>query len=169
MSSMWAPWTLLSGMLVNESPDAMLFPGLWKPLGFLEVTSNYLDMQVPRASVKHHGIVTWKHSPHYWPFVRGIHLSCIVSPPKGPLMQGCDALLARTSCWTNVYNWVDGNLRSLMWGQCTGKLDIYRNRNINRDHNQSILRWMSHLDITPSLRILGKKNWKLAVESCIGF
>ena len=35
---------------------------------------------------KHDDAMTWKHFPHYWPFVRGIHLSGGF-PHKGPVMQ----------------------------------------------------------------------------------
>ena len=32
---------------------------------------------------KHDDIIKWKHFPHYWPFVRGIHRSPVNSPHKG--------------------------------------------------------------------------------------
>ena len=32
---------------------------------------------------KHDDVITWKHIPHYWPFVRGIHRPPMDSPHKG--------------------------------------------------------------------------------------
>ena len=31
----------------------------------------------------HYDVIKWKHFPHYWPFVRGIHRSQMNSPHKG--------------------------------------------------------------------------------------
>ena len=31
----------------------------------------------------HDGVIKWKHFPHHWPFVRGIHRSPVNSPHKG--------------------------------------------------------------------------------------
>ena len=33
------------------------------------------------------GVIKWKHSPRYWPFVRGIHRWPVVSSHKGPVTQ----------------------------------------------------------------------------------
>ena len=34
--------------------------------------------------LRHHvGVIKWKHSPRYWPFLRGIHRSPVNSPHKG--------------------------------------------------------------------------------------
>ena len=51
----------------------------------------------------HDDIIIWKHFPHYWPFVWGIHHSLVNSPHKG---QWCGALMfsliyAWTNSWTN--------------------------------------------------------------------
>ena len=47
--------------------------------------------------------MSWKNFPHYWPFVRGIHWSLVVSSHKGRPMLNYDysLLFALTSCWTN--------------------------------------------------------------------
>ena len=46
----------------------------------------------------HDNITKWKHFPHYWPFVRGIHWSPVDSPHKG---QWCRALMFSFICaWT---------------------------------------------------------------------
>ena len=37
----------------------------------------------PYISHLHDDVITWKHSPHYWPFVRGIHQSTVAPLTKG--------------------------------------------------------------------------------------
>ena len=59
----------------------------------------------------HDDVIKWKHSPRYWPFVRGIHRSPVNSPHKG---QWRGALMfALIYAWTN--SWVNnqnaGDLR----------------------------------------------------------
>ena len=74
--------------------------------------------------VSHNDIIKWKHFPHYWPFVRGIHQWAMDSPHKG---QWHGALMfslicARTYIWAN--NWDASDLRhhhtqydvTVMWG-----------------------------------------------------
>ena len=56
-------------------------------------------------------VIKWKHFPHYWPFVRGIHRSPVNSPHKG---QWRGALMFSLICaWIN--GWVNyreaGDLR----------------------------------------------------------
>ena len=34
-------------------------------------------------SIIHDDVIKWKHFPHYWPFVRGIHRSPMISAHKG--------------------------------------------------------------------------------------
>ena len=49
--------------------------------------------------VSHDDIIKWKHFPHYWPFVQGIHWSPVNSPHKG---QWCRALIFSLICaWIN--------------------------------------------------------------------
>ena len=51
----------------------------------------------------HKFIITWKHFPRYWPFVRGIHRSPVNSPHKG---QWRRALMFSLICvWT--YPWLN--------------------------------------------------------------
>ena len=46
----------------------------------------------------HDDVIKWKHSPRYWPFVRGIHRSLVISPHKG---QWHGALIFSLICtWT---------------------------------------------------------------------
>ena len=59
----------------------------------------------------HDDVIKWKHFPHNWTFVRGIHRSPVNSPHKG---QWCGALVFSLTCtWTN--SWVNnreaGDLR----------------------------------------------------------
>ena len=59
----------------------------------------------------HDDVIKWKHFPHYWPFVRGIHRSSVISPHKG---QWCGALMLSLICaWINgwVNNREAGDLR----------------------------------------------------------
>ena len=59
----------------------------------------------------HDNVIKWKHFPHYWPFVRGIHRSPVNSPHKG---QWRGALMLSLICvWRNswVNNLEAGDLR----------------------------------------------------------
>ena len=59
----------------------------------------------------HDDVIKWKHFPHYWPFVRGIHRSLVNSPRKG---QWRGALMLSFICvWINgwVNNHKAGDLR----------------------------------------------------------
>ena len=62
-------------------------------------------------AILHDGVMKWKHFPHYWPFVRGIHRSPVNSPHKG---QWRGALMFSLICvW--IKGWVNrheaGDLR----------------------------------------------------------
>ena len=48
----------------------------------------------------HDDVIKWKHFPRYWPFVRGIHRSPVISPDKG-LWRG--ALM-----FSLIYVWING-------------------------------------------------------------
>ena len=53
--------------------------------------------------LKHDDVMEWKHSPHYWPFVRGIHQSLVHSPHKGPVLCfNASFEVSLTNCWTNI-------------------------------------------------------------------
>ena len=59
----------------------------------------------------HDDVMKWKHFPHYWPFVRGIHRSLVNSPHKG---QWRGAFMFTLICvWINgcVNNREAGDLR----------------------------------------------------------
>ena len=53
----------------------------------------------PRMKI-HHDVVKWKDFPRYWPFVRGIHRSPVISPHKG---QWRRALM-----FSLIYGWING-------------------------------------------------------------
>ena len=59
----------------------------------------------------HDDVIKWKHFPHYWPFVRGIHRSPVNSPHKG---QWRGALMFTLIC-ARINGWVNnceaGDLR----------------------------------------------------------
>ena len=59
----------------------------------------------------HDDVIKWKHFPRYWPYVRGIHRSSVISPHKG---QRHGALIFSLICaWINclVNNREAGDLR----------------------------------------------------------
>ena len=59
----------------------------------------------------HDDVIKWKHFPHYWPFVRGIHWSLVNSLHKGQLSG---ALMFSLKC-ARINGWVNsgeaGDLR----------------------------------------------------------
>ena len=61
----------------------------------------------------HDGVMPWKHLPHYWPFVRGIHRWPVDYPHKEPVIRnvGISLMLGRTSWLTS--------------GQDIGELKLY--------------------------------------------
>ena len=66
-------------------------------------TSTQYDTILILATQPHDDVIKWKHFPHYWPFVRGIHRFPVNSPHKG---QWRGALMfsliwARTNGWVN--------------------------------------------------------------------
>ena len=82
---------------------------LWCLHGFSNRVMCHL--QQPINYMIHDDVIKWKHSPRYWPFVRGIHRSPVNSPHKG---QWRGALMfSLTSAWINgwVNNREAGDLR----------------------------------------------------------
>ena len=51
----------------------------------------------------HDDVIKWKHFPHYWPFVRGIHRSPVNSPQKGQWRGALkfSLICARINGWVN--------------------------------------------------------------------
>ena len=80
---------------------------MWHNYG--PVTSSKVDEKAHDAL--HDNVIKWKHFPHYWPFVGGIHRSPMNFPHKG---QWRRALMFPLICaWTNnwVNSWDTGDLR----------------------------------------------------------
>ena len=80
----------------------------------MHVANNCLVMDYLYTIVEtvwHDDVITWKHFPHYWPFVRGFHRSPVNSPHKG---QWLGALLFSLIC-ARINGWVNnggaGDLR----------------------------------------------------------
>ena len=76
--------------------------------------------------VIHDDVITWKHFPRYWPFVRGIHRSPVNSPHKG---QWRGALMFSLICvWIN--GWLNnrgaGDSRRYRAHCDVAEMDIYR-------------------------------------------
>ena len=74
----------------------------------------------------HDDVIKWKHFPHHWPFVRGIHRSQVNSPHKGQWRQ---VLMFSLICpWTN--GWVNN--------RNAGELRRHR------AHYDVIVMWLAH-------------------------
>ena len=74
-------------------------------------TIQYLSSNNTFIAGNHDDVIKWKHFPRYWPFVRGIHRSPVISPHKG---QWRGALMFSLICvWINgwVNNREAGDLR----------------------------------------------------------
>ena len=59
----------------------------------------------------HDDDIEWKHFPHHWPFVQGIHRSLVISPHKGQWRGALifSSICAWPNCWAN--NREAGDLR----------------------------------------------------------
>ena len=98
---------------------------------------NHMITYIHQSSV-HHGVIKEKHFPRYWPFVRGIHRSAVVSPHKG---QWRGALMFSLIClnkWLSKQSrsqWFETPSRSL-WRHCNTAVIISyestKNYNINK-------------------------------------
>ena len=72
--------------------------------------------------------VKWKHFPRYWPFVRGIHRSPVISPRKG---QWCGALVfsfyLRLNKWLSKqsWGWWFETLSRPLWRHCNERFKSY--------------------------------------------
>ena len=96
--------------------------------------------EITTTSPEHDDVIKWKHFPHYWPFVRGIHRSPVNSLHKG---RWCRALMFSLIC-----TWING---------CS----------INRE--ASDLRCnCAHYDVTVMSLILGHHcfKWWIGAQTC---
>ena len=78
------------------------------------------QLQGNTLDINHDDVIKWKHFPHYWPFVRGIHRSPVNSPQR-PVTRSFDVsfdlrlnkrLSKQPWCW-----WFETPTRSL-WRHC---------------------------------------------------
>ena len=94
----------------------------WRDMGWSHGKVNYI-----LCGSIHDYVIKWKHFPHYWPFVWGIHRWPVTSPHR---WQWRGAFMFSLICnWTNgwVNNWDAGDLRwyhahyviNVMCGQIT--------------------------------------------------
>ena len=85
----------------------------------------------------HYDVIKWKHFPRYWPFVRGIYWSPVISPHK---CQWRGALMFSLICvWIN--GWVNsreaGNLRRYRAHFDVIVMALQEGRNLQQDFNQN--------------------------------
>ena len=70
---------------------------LWSTLD----VANVLMCEPLFSAIFHDDVIKWKHFPRYWPFVRGIHRSPVISPQKG---QWRGALMFSLMCgWISAW------------------------------------------------------------------
>ena len=52
--------------------------------------NSFVDFKIYDTYFGHDDVIKWKHSPRYWPFVRGIHRSPANSPHKRTVTRSFD-------------------------------------------------------------------------------
>ena len=98
-------------------------------------------------------IMSWKHFPHNWPFVRGIHRWTMDSPHRGPVMQIfnilCIAVMNRpTITWTNIDQ--DTWCHMVSFGQGSLKQPSFSTRKyifICKTDNRQVFEWILLFDL----------------------
>ena len=99
----------VTGLCAGNSPVTGIFSvrkGRWSNPWSIMIFSD-----ISPAILNHDDVIKWKHFPHYWPFVRGIHWSPVNSPHNG---HWHGALMFSLICaWLNgwVNNREAGDLR----------------------------------------------------------
>ena len=147
-SHRWRPVWGISAIWYEPSASCSQFMSDGK------VTTSQLPPPIGHCSVSvYNDVIKWKHFPRYWPFVRGIHRSPVVSLHKD---QWRGTLMFYLICvWTNGWgnNWDVGDLRhhrahydvSVMsfvsrQKHGNGYRQIYPNKVVNK-HNTT---WLIH-------------------------
>ena len=106
-------WCQCVGLMLTLSINSTEKQGVFwqKQLQLLLDIPNLDDMETEDLEdalaaqlLPHDDIIKWKHFPHYWPFVRGIHRSPVNSPQR-PVMRSFDVffdlhLNKRLSKWS---------------------------------------------------------------------
>ena len=110
----------------------------------------------------HNDVIKWKHFPHYWAFVRGIHQSPVNSPHKG---QWHGAFMFSLICaWTN--GWVNNRYAGGLRRQCA-QYDVNVMHSITL--TWSWARWLLYCLLNHLFRRRSKKTSKLRVTGlCAG-
>ena len=65
-------------------------------------------------------VIKWKHFPHYWPFVRGIHRSPVNSPHKGQWGGALMFFYLRLNKWLSkqLWGWWFETPSCSLWRHC---------------------------------------------------
>ena len=106
-SGKWRPFCLGLTVLIANWQQATNCQGMLNLIKDIQVKKIYPHTR----KYVHDDVIKWKHFPHYWPFVQGIHRSLVNSPHKG---QWRGALMfSLIYAWTNawVHNCEAGDLR----------------------------------------------------------
>ena len=109
--SLCATWCFTWYSISNKSDGAMLYGCLYVSKNFLHISYGWEYPSILGDDIFHDDVIRWKHFPHNWPFVRGIHRPPVNSLHKG---QWRGALMFSLICvWIN--DWVNnreaGDLR----------------------------------------------------------
>ena len=72
----------------------------------IELACIMIIMYLEALKIHHDDIIKWKHFPHYWPFVRGIHRSPVNSP--GPVNSPHKGQWRRALMFSLIYAWING-------------------------------------------------------------
>ena len=67
-----------------------LFHNLWHMIIAFCITQSLFLWLPYQCFTTHDEVIKWKHFPHYWTFVRGIHRSVVEFPSQRPVMQNFD-------------------------------------------------------------------------------
>ena len=78
-------WLQVYNCMAAKKPDTLM------------ISYHYILMKC--RPLRHDGVVTWKHSPHHWPFVRGIHQW--IPHTKGQWCGKCFHIM--TPCYIGLY------------------------------------------------------------------
>ena len=101
-------------------------------------------------SQEHDDVITWKHFPRYWPFVRGIHRSPVNYPHQG---QWRGALMCFFICV-----WINGRVNNREAGD------------LRRYHAHcGVIVMKKKLDANPSLALVSFDNFTAAFVTSQGF
>ena len=114
-------YVILKNMYLNTTQEQICMG-----VGALEIShyrsKPWIDPHMLHIPIIYDDIIRWKHFPHYWPFVWGIHLSPVNSQHKG---QWRRALMFSLICvW--IKGWVtnresgDYDISVMMWWQPNG-------------------------------------------------